>query len=133
MIQSQLAATRVEHDLIGDLDIPAEAYWGVHTLRAKHNFDITGTQLSGNPYLIRALARVKQAAARANHELGLLDAERAAAIDAACERIVAGELHEQFIIDPIQGGAGTSTNMNANEVIANLALEIMGHAKGEYQ
>ena len=133
MIQSQLAATRVEHDLIGDLDIPAEAYWGVHTLRAKHNFDITGTTLSGNPHLIRALAHVKQAAARANRELGLLSAERAEAIDAACERIAAGELHDQFIIDPIQGGAGTSTNMNANEVIANIALEAMGHTKGEYK
>ncbi|MGP9033464.1 aspartate ammonia-lyase [Glutamicibacter mysorens] len=124
---------RTEHDLIGDREIPAEAYWGVHTLRAKENFDITGTALSGNPHLIRALARVKQAAARANHELGLLDAQRAAAIDSACERIAAGELHDQFIIDPIQGGAGTSTNMNANEVIANLSLEILGHAKGEYQ
>lgn len=128
----QAPATRSEHDLIGDRDIPVDAYWGVHTLRAKENFDITGTSLTGNPHLIAALARVKQAAARANHELGLLDAERAAAIDQACEKIAAGALHEQFIIDPIQGGAGTSTNMNANEVIANLALEIMGHAKGEY-
>lgn len=128
----QAPVTRSEHDLIGDRDIPVDAYWGVHTLRAKENFDITGTSLTGNPHLIAALARVKQAAARANHELGLLDAERAGAIDQACEKIAAGALHEQFIIDPIQGGAGTSTNMNANEVIANLALEIMGHAKGEY-
>ncbi|MGP9489532.1 aspartate ammonia-lyase [Glutamicibacter sp. 287] len=128
----QAPATRSEHDLIGDRDIPVDAYWGVHTLRAKENFDITGTSLTGNPHLIAALARVKQAAARANHELGLLDAERAGAIDEACEAIANGSLHEQFIIDPIQGGAGTSTNMNANEVIANLALEIMGHAKGEY-
>ncbi|MGP5382891.1 aspartate ammonia-lyase [Glutamicibacter arilaitensis] len=125
--------TRSEHDLIGDLDIPVEAYWGVHTLRAKNNFDITGATLAGNPHLIRALARVKQAAARANHELGLLDADRARAIDQACESIAQGSLHDQFILDPIQGGAGTSTNMNANEVIANLALEILGHEKGEYQ
>ena len=125
--------TRTEHDLIGDLEIPVEAYWGVHTLRAKENFHITGTTLEGNPHLINALARVKQAAARANHELGLLDAERAQAIDRACEAVAGGALHDQFIIDPIQGGAGTSTNMNANEVIANLALEILGHAKGEYQ
>ncbi|WP_421014277.1 lyase family protein, partial [Glutamicibacter creatinolyticus] len=125
--------TRTEHDLIGDLEIPVEAYWGVHTLRAKENFHITGTTLEGNPHLINALARVKQAAARANHELGLLDAEHAQAIDRACEAVAGGALHDQFIIDPIQGGAGTSTNMNANEVIANLALEILGHAKGEYQ
>ncbi len=125
--------TRTEHDLIGDLEIPVEAYWGVHTLRARENFNITGTTLEGNPHLITALARVKQAAARANHELGLLDAERAQAIDRACEAVAGGALHDQFIIDPIQGGAGTSTNMNANEVIANLALEILGHAKGEYQ
>ncbi|HJX78982.1 aspartate ammonia-lyase [Glutamicibacter sp.] len=128
----QAPVTRSEHDLIGDREIPVEAYWGVHSLRAKENFDITGTSLSGNPHLITALARVKQAAARANHELGLLDDARARAIDQACEAIANGSLHDQFIIDPIQGGAGTSTNMNANEVIANLALEIMGHAKGEY-
>ncbi|MHA6968859.1 aspartate ammonia-lyase [Glutamicibacter bergerei] len=128
----QAPVTRSEHDLIGDREIPVEAYWGVHSLRAKENFDITGTSLSGNPHLIIALARVKQAAARANHELGLLDDARARAIDEACEAIANGSLHDQFIIDPIQGGAGTSTNMNANEVIANLALEIMGHAKGEY-
>ncbi len=131
-VTQQAPVTRSEHDLIGDRDIPVEAYWGVHSLRAKENFDITGTSLSGNPHLIIALARVKQAAARANHELGLLDDARARAIDQACEAIANGSLHDQFIIDPIQGGAGTSTNMNANEVIANLALEIMGHAKGEY-
>ncbi|MGP5012854.1 aspartate ammonia-lyase [Glutamicibacter ardleyensis] len=131
-VTQQAPATRSEHDLIGDREIPVEAYWGVHSLRAKENFDITGTSLSGNPHLITALARVKQAAARANHELGLLDDARARAIDKACEAIANGSLHDQFIIDPIQGGAGTSTNMNANEVIANLALEIMGHAKGEY-
>lgn len=131
-VTQQAPATRSEHDLIGDREIPVEAYWGVHSLRAKENFDITGTSLSGNPHLITALARVKQAAARANHELGLLDDARARAIDQACEAIANGSLHDQFIIDPIQGGAGTSTNMNANEVIANLALEIMGHAKGEY-
>ncbi|MFP7366602.1 aspartate ammonia-lyase [Corynebacterium callunae] len=124
---------RSEHDLIGDRDVPAEAYWGVHTLRAAENFRITGHTLADNPHLIEAFARVKQAAARTNNQLGLLDDTRAVAIDAACERVAAGEFNEQFILDPVQGGAGTSTNMNANEVIANVALEILGHHKGEYQ
>ncbi|MDO2934446.1 aspartate ammonia-lyase [Paeniglutamicibacter sulfureus] len=126
-------AVRSEHDLIGDRDIPAEAYWGVHTLRAVENFPITGQPLSTNTHLVTALAMVKQAAAQANLELGLLDATRAAAIIEACREIIAGNLHEQFVVDVIQGGAGTSSNMNANEVIANRALEIMGHAKGEYR
>ncbi|WP_038470879.1 aspartate ammonia-lyase [Arthrobacter sp. PAMC 25486] len=126
-------ATRREHDLIGDRDVPADAYWGVHTLRAVENFPITGIPLSYNTHLVNGLAMVKQAAAQANHELGLLDDTRAAAIIAACQEIIAGELHEQFVVDVIQGGAGTSSNMNANEVIANRALEILGHAKGDYQ
>ncbi len=124
---------RSEHDLIGDRDIPVDAYWGVHTLRAVENFPITGQLLSSNTHLVVALAMVKQAAARANRELGLLDAPRASAISAACQEIIGGRLHDQFIVDVIQGGAGTSSNMNANEVIANRALELMGHAKGEYQ
>ncbi|WP_104108623.1 aspartate ammonia-lyase [Arthrobacter sp. N199823] len=124
---------RSEHDLIGDRDIPVDAYWGVHTLRAVENFPITGIPLSNNTHLVNGLAMVKQAAAQTNHELGLLDDVRAGAIIAACQEIIAGKLHEQFVVDVIQGGAGTSSNMNANEVIANRALEILGHSKGEYQ
>ncbi len=124
---------RSEHDLIGDRLVPSDAYWGVHTLRAVENFPITGIPLSDNTNLVVGLAMVKQAAAQANQELGLLDDERAGAIIAACQEIIAGELHEAFVVDVIQGGAGTSSNMNANEVIANRALEILGHEKGEYQ
>jgi len=124
---------RVEHDLLGDRKVPAEAYYGVHTLRAVENFPITGTPISIYPDLIRALAQIKLAAAKANEQQGLLEAPLAQAIVAACQEVIAGKLHEQFVVDVIQGGAGTSTNMNANEVIANRALEIMGHAKGEYQ
>ena len=125
--------TRREHDLLGDRDVPAEAYYGVHTLRAIENFPITGTRISIYPDLIAALASIKSAAARSNHELGLLDATRTDAIVAAAEEIRAGKLHEQFVVDVIQGGAGTSTNMNANEVIANRALELLGHPKGDYK
>ena len=124
--------TRREHDLIGDRDVPAEAYWGVHTARALENFSITGTAISAYPHLVRALASVKGAAALANAELGLLEPKVADAIVAACEEIRGGALHDQFVVDVIQGGAGTSTNMNANEVIANRALELLGHTKGEY-
>lgn len=123
---------RSEHDLLGNRDIPADAYYGVHTLRAVENFPITGIPISIYPELISALAAIKQAAALSNMDLGLLDKTRGAAIIAACEDIRAGRLHEQFVVDVIQGGAGTSTNMNANEVIANRALEILGHAKGHY-
>ncbi|WP_030901866.1 lyase family protein, partial [Streptomyces sp. NRRL S-474] len=126
------AATRSEHDLLGDRDIPADAYWGVHTLRARENFPITGTPISAYPHLVDALAAVKEAAARANEALGLLAAEKAAAIIEACREIRGGKLHDQFVVDVIQGGAGTSTNMNANEVIANRALELLGHEKGQY-
>lgn len=124
---------RTEHDLLGDRDVPTDAYYGVHTLRAVENFPITGTPISIYPELIKALAYIKQAAALANHELGLLDEERCDAIVMACAELVGGKLHEQFVVDVIQGGAGTSTNMNANEVIANRALELLGHAKGQYQ
>ena len=123
---------RIEHDLLGDRSLPADAYYGVHTLRAVENFPITGTPISIYPDLVRALAAIKQAAALTNRELGLLDAERTDAIVRACEEIRAGALHEHFVVDVIQGGAGTSTNMNANEVIANRALELLGHAKGDY-
>jgi aspartate ammonia-lyase len=126
-------ATRIEHDLLGDRAVPAEAYYGVHTLRALENFPITGVAISIYPELVRALACVKQAAALANNTLGLLADEKARAIAKACEEIREGALLEEFVVDVIQGGAGTSTNMNANEVIANRALELMGHARGEYQ
>ena len=124
---------RVEHDLLGDRNVPAGAYFGVHTLRAFENFPITGNPISIYPDLVRALACIKQAAALANEELGLLDTRRAEAIVKACEEIRDGDLHEHFVVDVIQGGAGTSTNMNANEVIANRALELLGHARGEYE
>ncbi len=124
--------TRSEHDLIGDREIPADVYWGVHTLRALENFPITGVQIGVSPYLVESIAAVKQAAAAANHDLGLLDDERYEAIRGACEEIRAGALHDHFVVDVMQGGAGTSTNMNANEVIANRALELMGHKKGDY-
>jgi aspartate ammonia-lyase len=124
--------TRLEHDLVGDRPVPAGAYYGVHTLRAMENFPITGTAISIYPDLVVALACVKQAAAIANRDLGLLDAARAGAIVRACEEIRGGALLEAFVVDVIQGGAGTSTNMNANEVIANRALELLGAAKGDY-
>jgi aspartate ammonia-lyase len=127
------AKTRTEHDLLGDREIPAHAYYGVHTLRALENFPITGTAISIYPDLVVALACVKQAAAMANSELGLLDEARAQAIRRACEEVRGGGLLAEFVVDVIQGGAGTSTNMNANEVICNRALEILGHGKGEYR
>ena len=126
-------ATRPEHDLLGDRDVPAEAYYGIQTLRAQENFHITGVPLSHFPKLIVALAQVKRAAARANRRLDALDERRAEAIEQACAEIVDGDLHEHFVVDMIQGGAGTSTNMNANEVIANRALELLGHQRGDYE
>ena len=124
--------TRIEHDLIGDRDVPDAAYYGVHTLRALENFPISDTPISIYPELIRALACIKQAAAVANNELGLLDDERTRLIVSACEEVREGRLHGQFVVDVIQGGAGTSTNMNANEVICNRALELMGRVRGDY-
>lgn len=132
-VNTSAISVRIEHDLLGDRDIPGQAYWGVHTLRAVENYPISGTTLAAMPDLIRALAYVKQAAARANHELGHLEARKMEVILQACKEIAEGALHEQFVVDVIQGGAGTSTNMNINEVVANRALELMGHAKGEYQ
>ena len=126
-------STRKEHDLLGDRDVPADAYYGVQTLRAFENFNITGVRLHQFDTFINAFAQVKKAAALANHEVGALDGKIKDAIVAACDEIIAGALHDQFIVDMIQGGAGTSTNMNVNEVIANRALEILGHQKGEYQ
>ena len=124
--------TRKEHDFIGEVDVPEEYYFGVQTLRALDNFRISRSHLFSYPEFIVALADIKQAAAEANRELGLMDDEIADAIVAACKEIKSGKLHEQFVVDMMQGGAGTSTNMNANEVIANRALEILGHKKGEY-
>ncbi|BBQ00678.1 aspartate ammonia-lyase [Burkholderia sp. SFA1] len=123
---------RVEHDLLGEKAVPREAYYGVHTLRAKENFEISGTTVSAFPNLVIALAAVKQAAAEANADLGLLDKSLRNAIVSACIEVREGRLHDQFVVDVIQGGAGTSTNMNANEVICNRALELMGHERGEY-
>ena len=112
--------------------MPAEAYYGVHTARALTNFAITGMRIGDYPELIIALASVKQAAAEANRELGLLPDSIADPVVAACREIREGRLHDQFVVDVIQGGAGTSTNMNANEVIANRALEILGRPRGDY-
>ena len=131
--RSAAPGTRIETDSLGSLEVPSDAYWGIHTARALTNFPISQRAISNYPDLIRALARVKQAAARANKDLGVLDAEKADIIDRVCEEIVGGALHEQFVVGVIQGGAGTSTNMNVNEVIANRGLELMGHARGEYE
>jgi aspartate ammonia-lyase len=127
-----IVATRRERDLLGERDVPAAAYYGIHTLRAVENFPITGIPLSFYPELVRGLARVKHAAALANHDLGLLDDDHAHAIAEACEEIDAGELLAEFVVDVLQGGAGTSSNMNANEVIANRALELLGFPRGDY-
>ena len=125
--------TRLEHDLLGEREVPDDARYGVQTLRAMENFDITGVRLGHYPHLVRAMAMVKQAAARANRKLGLLDATVATAIDEACQEVIDGHWHGHFVVDVVQGGAGTSTNMNANEVIANRALELLGHRRGEYE
>ena len=123
---------RQEHDFIGIKTIPPDAYWGVHSARAVENFPITGHTVAHMPELIRAFAFVKKAAAQANLQLGAINETQATAISQACDDLIAGQLHEQFVVDVIQGGAGTSTNMNANEVIANRALEHLGLPKGSY-
>ncbi len=123
---------RIETDFLGDREIADDVYYGVQTLRGKENFIITGVGISAEPHLVVALAYVKKACAMANRDLGLLEPAIADAIMKACDRLIAGEFLDQFVIDFIQGGAGTSTNMNANEVIANIALEDLGHRKGEY-
>ena len=123
----------MEHDLIGDKEISNECYYGVQTARAAENFHITGVTLSSFPTFIISLAKVKKAAALANYELGLLAENKKNVICDACDEIIAGKYHDQFVVDMFQGGAGTSTNMNANEVIANIGLEKMGHQKGEYK
>ncbi len=124
---------RIEHDFLGEKEISNDCYYGVQTMRAKENFDITGIPIGSEPLFIKAFGHVKKAAALANRDLGVLDVKKAEAIAYACDRLIAGEFTNQFVSDLIQGGAGTSTNMNANEVIANLGLEYLGHAKGEYQ
>ncbi|WP_397601938.1 lyase family protein, partial [Silvanigrella sp.] len=123
---------RHEHDLLGDREISDEAYYGVQTLRAIENFNITAVVLRDFPVFIKGLAQVKKAAALANCEIGVLEKEISEHIVMACDEIIAGHWHDQFLVDMIQGGAGTSTNMNANEVIANRALELLGKQKGEY-
>ncbi|MFI5776211.1 aspartate ammonia-lyase [Nocardia sp. NPDC051570] len=126
------SSARIERDSLGDLEVPADAYYGIHTARALDNFAVTGSTIGQYPALTAALAAVKQAACQANLDLGRLDERRATAIVAACTEIREGKLADQFPVDPIQGGAGTSTNMNANEVIANRALEILGLPRGDY-
>ena len=125
--------TRIESDLLGSREIPAKALYGVQTLRGLENFPISKFHLNEYPLFINGLAITKMAAAQANHELGLLTDEQTNGIVVACQEILDGKHHEHFPVDMIQGGAGTTTNMNANEVIANRALEIMGHNRGEYQ
>ena len=124
--------TRLEHDCIGQMEVPANVYWGIHTQRAIGNFPVSGITDSQHPELIRAYATVKRACAIANEELGLIDPAKAEAIRAACLEIEAGKLADQFPVDVMQGGAGTSSNMNMNEVIANRALEIAGRQRGDY-
>jgi aspartate ammonia-lyase len=124
---------RLERDSLGEREIPAAAYWGIHTLRARENFPITRRTIAVFPDLLRAFASVKQAAARANAELSVLEPDKAAIIERVCDEIRAGKLADSFIVGVIQGGAGTSTNMNVNEVIANRGLELMGHGRGEYR
>jgi len=131
--QYESGRTRKEHDLLGYRDVPDEYYYGVQTLRAMENFNITGVTLNFYPYLVESLAIVKMSAAKANYDLGLLDKSVADAIVRACNEIVNGRFIYHFTVDMIQGGAGTSTNMNANEVIANRALEILGYEKGQYE
>lgn len=123
---------RLEHDCIGQREVPCSCYYGVQTLRAMENYQITGIPISRYPLLVNSLAYIKKAAAHANNELGLLPDEMTTAISEACDEILTGKLHENFMVDVIQGGAGTSTNMNANEVIANRALEIMDYDRGRY-
>lgn len=122
--------TRMEYDSIGAKEVPEYAYYGVQTLRAAENFPITG--LSMHPEIINSIAEIKKAAAITNYEVGRLDKKRTDVIVKACDEIISGKLHDQFIVDPIQGGAGTSLNMNANEVIANRAIELLGGLKGDY-
>lgn len=130
---SSTAATRVEKDLLGEKEIPANAYYGVQTARALENFQLSGILINHYPGFVEAWAIVKLAAAQANTDVGAMKPDRLAAIQKASDAVLAGKYHDQFLVDWYQGGAGTSTNMNANEVLANVGLELTGHAKGEYQ
>jgi aspartate ammonia-lyase len=130
---SQHVKPRVEKDLLGAKEIPGDAYYGVQTLRALENFKLSGIAINHYPGFVEAWAMVKLAAARANTEVGAMKPDRLAAIEKAAQAILAGKYHDQFKVDWYQGGAGTSTNMNANEVMANIGLELTGHKKGEYQ
>ena len=130
MNDKKRADYRIERDSIGAKDVPKDVYYGVQSLRAAENFHITG--LNMHPEIINSLAYIKKAAAVTNCEVGLLDKKKAQAIVKACDEIIEGKFHDEFIVDPIQGGAGTSLNMNANEVIANRAIEILGGQKGDY-
>ncbi len=125
-------STRLEHDSLGQREVPSDRYYGIQTLRALENFSITGIPIAHYPRLVHSLAYIKKAAALANIELELLPGDIGQAMVGACDEILAGELHSEFVVDVIQGGAGTSTNMNANEVIANRALELLGYEKGRY-
>ncbi|MCB9640832.1 MAG: aspartate ammonia-lyase [Myxococcales bacterium] len=127
-----VSAPRVEHDLLGDREVPSSALWGIQTLRAVENFPILGVRLESYPELIEALSEIKRACAIANAQIGDLDEERCQSIVDACDEICKGLWHGHFVVDMIQGGAGTSTNMNANEVIANRALELLGHERAQY-
>jgi aspartate ammonia-lyase len=128
-----LVGVRAERDLLGEREVPNSAYYGIHTVRALENFPFSRIRIGDYEHFVRALACVKKAAALANLELGALEPGMAGAIAKACDEILEGKLHDAFVVDMIQGGAGTSTNMNANEVIANRALELLGHARGDYQ
>src|SRR6187455_3755288 len=130
---TQAQQTRAEKDLLGEKQIPADAYYGVQTLRALENFQISGVKTNFYPDYVKAYAITKLAAARANTEVGRMKKDRMDAIEKACQDVIDGKYHDQFLTDLYQGGAGTSANMNANEVLANIALEKMGHKKGEYQ
>lgn len=130
---AQAQQTRTEKDLLGEKQIPADAYYGVQTLRALENFQVSGVKTNFYPDYVKAYAMVKLAAARANADVGRMKKERLDAIEKACQAVIDGKYHDQFLTDLYQGGAGTSANMNANEVLANIALEMSGHKKGEYQ
>ncbi|TMI98289.1 MAG: aspartate ammonia-lyase [Bacteroidetes bacterium] len=125
--------TRTEHDLLGNKEIPFDAYYGVQTMRALENFQVSGVKTNFYPDYVRAYAMVKLAAARANTEVGRMSKEKMDAIEKACQAVIDGKYHDQFLTDLYQGGAGTSANMNSCEVLANIALEMMGKKKGEYQ
>src|SRR6201993_1118411 len=131
--QQPAGPTRVERDLLGKKQVPVNAYYGIQTLRALENFQLSGVPINHYPEFIEAWAIVKLAAAQANTDVGAMKPERLAAIEKAAQAVRAGQYKDQFMVDWYQGGAGTSTNMNANEVLANIGLELTGHKKGEYQ